>query len=312
MLLIAGAMCIAFAPIFVRLADVGPVSVVAWRLGLSIPFALVWWARVGGRQLGGVTRSANAYWWLILSGVLLAIDLALWHIAIQFTSVANSTFILNLAPIFVTIGAWLLLGEAFGAGFVLALMAAIAGAALLVRASFDISQRDLTGDMIALAAAVFYAGYQLAVKHCRNFYHTAHILAGTAIVTPLVLAPVIWLMGEKVLPASAQGWGAIIGIALVCQVLGQGLITWAVGHVRANLASVVLLVQPVTAAGLAVVIFGENLTATRLLGCGLVLAGIFLARRSSASASVGGAVASLPCRLAAAVLKPFCRTGGRN
>ena len=279
LLLILGAMCIAFAPIFVRLADVGPVSVVAWRLGLSIPFALIWWWRVGNHA--HVTRNHNAHWWLILSGVLLAVDLALWHIAIQYTSVANSTFILNLAPIFVTIGAWMLLGEAFGAGFVLALIAAIAGAALLVRASFEVSPRDLQGDMIALAAAVFYAGYQLVVKHCRKFYHTAHILAGTAIVTPIVLAPVIWLMGEKVIPASLQGWGAVIGIALVCQVLGQGLITWAVGHVRANLASIVLLVQPVTAAGLAVIIFSEQLTPIRLLGCGLVLAGILLARRWS-------------------------------
>ncbi|MDB5813456.1 MAG: family transporter [Rhodocyclales bacterium] len=272
-------MCIAFAPIFVRLADVGPVAVVGWRLGLSIPFALIWWWRVGNHAR--TTPAPHAHWWLILSGVLLAADLALWHIAIHYTSVANSTFILNLAPIFVTIGAWMLLGEAFGGGFVLALVAAIAGAALLVRASFDISHRDLQGDMIALAAAVFYAGYQLAVKHCRKFYHTAHILAGTAIVTPIVLAPVIWLMGEKVVPTSSQGWGAVIGIALVCQVLGQGLITWAVGHVRANLASVVLLVQPVTAAGLAVIIFGEHLTLIRLAGCGLVLAGILLARRSS-------------------------------
>lgn len=272
-------MCIAFAPIFVRLADVGPVSVVAWRLGLSIPFALVWWRRVGNHA--HVERNQRAYWWLILSGVLLAADLALWHVAIQYTSVANSTFILNLAPIFVTIGAWMLLGEAIGGGFALALIAAIAGAALLVRASFDISHRDLMGDGIALAAAVFYAGYQLAVKHCRKFYHTAHILAGTAIVTPIVLAPVILLLGEKVIPGSLQGWGAVIGISLICQVLGQGLITWAVGHLRANLASVVLLVQPVTAAGLAVIIFGEQLTPIRLMGCGLVLAGIFLARRSS-------------------------------
>lgn len=278
-LLIVGAMCIAFAPIFVREADVGPVSVVAWRLGLSIPFALVWWWRVG--NYAHMERSARAHWWLILAGVLLAADLALWHIAIHYTSVANSTFILNLAPIFVTIGAWMLLGESFGGGFVLALLAAIAGAALLVRASFDVSPRDLQGDFIALVAAVFYAGYQLAVKHCRKFYHTSHILAGTAIVTPIVLAPVIWLMGEKVIPTSLQGWGAVLGIALICQVLGQGLITWAVGHVRANLASVVLLVQPVTAAGLAVIIFDEHLSATRLLGCGLVLAGILLARRSS-------------------------------
>ncbi|GAA5170605.1 DMT family transporter [Viridibacterium curvum] len=284
LMLVAGAMCIAFAPIFVRLADVGPVSVVAWRLGLSIPFALFWWWQIRHRPVTPDRRRDGGRpgrFWLVVSGVLLAIDLALWHISVHYTSVANSTFILNLAPIFVTIGAWMLFGETIGGGFALALAAAIAGAALLVRASFDVSMRDLTGDLIALAAAVFYAGYQLSVKHCRKYYATAHILAGTAIVTPLVLAPVIFLLDEKVIPTSLQGWVAVIGIALICQVIGQGLITSAVRHVRANLASVVLLVQPVTAAWLAVILFNEQITLLRLIGCGLVLAGIVLARRSN-------------------------------
>ncbi len=280
--LILGAMCIAFAPIFVRLADVGPVSVVAWRLGLSIPFALLWCWRIRHQpQAPHARRGVAAYGLLVLSGVFLAIDLALWHIAIHYTSVANSTFILNLAPIFVTLGAWALFGEVIGGGFLLALLAAICGAGLLVRASFDVSPRDLMGDFIALAAAIFYAGYQLTVKHCRRHFATAHILAGTAIVTPLVLAPVIVVMDEQVMPASLQGWGAVLGIALICQVFGQGLITWAVGHLRANLASVLLLVQPVTAAWLAILIFNEQMSLPRFIGCGLVLAGLVLARRSS-------------------------------
>lgn len=280
LLLIVGGMCIAFAPIFVRLADVGPVTVVAWRLGLSIPFALAWRWRIHGRVPGVEVPAAR--WWLFAAGVLLAADLALWHIALHFTSVANSTFILNLAPIFVTLGAWSFLGERIGRGFMLALLAAIFGAALLVKASFDVSQRDLMGDLIAMAAAIFYAGYQLVVKHCRRFYHTAHILAATAIVTPLVLVPVIALSGEKVIPTTLQGWVAVVGIALIAQVLGQGLITWAVAYVRANLASVVLLVQPVTAAWIAAMLFGEYLQPSQIAGCALVLAGILLARRSGA------------------------------
>lgn len=284
LMLVAGAVCIAFAPIFVRLADVGPVSVVAWRLGLSIPFALFWWWQIRQRPVTPEARREGGRpgrFWLVVSGVLLAVDLALWHISVHYTSVANSTFILNLAPIFVTIGAWMLFGESVGGGFALALVAAVVGAALLVRASLDVSVRDLTGDLIALAAAVFYAGYQLAVKHCRKYYATAHILAGTAIVTPLVLAPVIVALDEKVIPTSLQGWGAVFGIALVCQVIGQGLITSAVRHIKANLASVVLLVQPVTAAWLAILLFNEQLTLLRLTGCVLVLAGIVLARRSN-------------------------------
>lgn len=278
-LLVLGAMCIAVAPICVRLADIGPVSVVAWRLGLSIPFALAWWWRVRGLTVSLPPRSGPG--WLVLAGVLLAADLALWHVAIHFTTVANSTFILNLAPIFVALGGAWWLGERIGLRFVLAMLVALGGAALLVRASLGLSPRELAGDAIALLAAIFYAGYQLAVKHCRRYYHTAHILAASAIVTPIVLAPVIWALGERVVPASVQGWGAVIAIALVAQVLGQGLITWAVGHVRASLASLTLLIQPVTAAWIAAMLFNEWLQPLQLLGCALVLCGIVLARRAS-------------------------------
>lgn len=278
-LLVVGAMCIAMAPICVRLADVGPVSVVAWRLGLSIPFALAWWWRKQGVVVA--QPPASGPWWLTLAGVLLAADLALWHVAIHFTTVANSTFILNLAPIFVALGGALWLGERIHARFVLAMLVALGGAALLVRASLDLSPRELMGDAIALLAAIFYAGYQLAVKHCRRYYHTAHILAASAIVTPLVLLPVIWLLGERAIPSSLQGWLAVIAIALVAQVLGQGLITWAVGHVRASLASLTLLIQPVTAAWIAAMLFNEWLLPLQLLGCALVLCGIVMARRAS-------------------------------
>ncbi|MEC5397030.1 DMT family transporter [Uliginosibacterium sp. H1] len=276
--LLAGGICIAFAPIFVRLADTGPVSVVVWRMGLSIPFVLALAWNEGSRAVR--EASPQAWLWLVVSGLMLGADLALWHIAIHMTSVANSTFLINLAPLFVTLGAWWFLSERVGSGFVLALVCAIAGAALLVRASFGTGEA-LRGDMVALLAAVFYAGYQLTVKYCRRYFSTWTILAGTASVAAISLLPVVVALDETFWPRSAQGWGAVVGIALVCQVLGQGLITWAVGHIRANMASIGLLIQPVTAAWLAVLIFGETMAVMQVLGCVLVLFGIALARRNN-------------------------------
>ena len=277
--LVLGGICIAFAPIFVRLADVGPVSVVMWRLGLSIPFVLLLVSKLPSVTL--VPASKRAWAWLVISGVLLAADLALWHISIHQTSVANSTFLINLAPIFVTLGAFLFLNESIGVGFSMALVAAIGGAALLVNGADFGNPAALQGDLTAITAAVFYAGYQLTVKYCRRYFPVPIILAVTAIVTTVVLLPTVIMMGEVILPRSLAGWAVVIGIAVVCQVMGQGLITWAVAHTKANMASVVLLVQPVVAAWLAMLIWGETLTAWQLMGCALVLAGIVMARRSS-------------------------------
>ena len=105
--LVLGAVLIAFAPIFVRISQTGPVATAFWRLALALP-ALWIWAGWEGRQ-GSDTAASRSV--LILAGLFFAGDLAVWHWSIQLTSVANSTLLANLAPIFVTIGAWLLYRE---------------------------------------------------------------------------------------------------------------------------------------------------------------------------------------------------------
>jgi drug/metabolite transporter (DMT)-like permease len=74
----------------------------------------------------------------------------------------------------------------------------------------------------------------------------------------------------------------LVGLALVTQILGQGLIAYAFAHLPASLSSVSLLIQPVMAALFAWLIFSEAIGFWQYLGGAIVLAGIWLARRGSA------------------------------
>jgi drug/metabolite transporter (DMT)-like permease len=87
--------------------------------------------------------------------------------------------------------------------------------------------------------------------------------------------------GERILPESAAGWLPLLGLALVCQFGGQGLITYAVAHLPANFSSVSLLTQPVVAALLAWIFFGEALAVLQWWGGAAVLLGIYFARRGT-------------------------------
>lgn len=279
--LVAGAVGIACAPIFVRLSELGPTATAFWRLALALP--VVWlWTEVGRRQ-EAVPRPSGGrtVLGLVLAGLFFAGDLALWHWSIGFTSVANSTLLVNLAPVFVALGGWLLFGERFAYTFLTGMAVALAGAVLLVGGDLGLGARQLFGDALAVLAAVFYAGYILSVSRLRSTLSTAAVMTYGGLVTCAALLPVAVISGEDLLATTIFGWTMLIGIALVSQVGGQSMITYALADLPAAFSSVGLLLQPVAAALLAWAILGEALGWWQALGGAVVLTGIVLARRGS-------------------------------
>lgn len=276
--LFCGATFIALSPIWVRLADVGPTASAFWRVALAVPLL---WAACAFVPRRGVAQRAN---WplLVAAGFAFAGDLAFWHWSIQFTSVANSTLLANLASIFVTLAAWLLWRQRPRALFVVALALALVGVGLLVRSSVDFAPRALLGDALGVVTAMFYAWYLLTVKSLRDRgAATLQLMAVTSTVTALVLLPAALASGEAMLPGGASGWLILLGLAWVTHAGGQGLIAYALAHLPAAFSSVGLLFQPVMAAAFAWLLLGEPLVALQVAGGVVVLAAIYLARRAS-------------------------------
>jgi drug/metabolite transporter (DMT)-like permease len=106
-----------------------------------------------------------------------------------------------------------------------------------------------------------------------------------------VLLPLTLAAGESLWPTLPAGWLALIALALVSHVGGQGLIAYALASLPTAFASVTLLVQPVAAAVFAWVILGEGFGAQQVLGGIVVMAGIVLCRLATPAAA-----ASTPVR----------------
>jgi drug/metabolite transporter (DMT)-like permease len=277
--LLAGASCIALSPIWVRVADVGPTVSAFWRVALAVP--LLWTIFLAFyRKTSG--EKPNPYL-LFAAGLAFAGDLAFWHWSIQFTSVANSTLLANLASIFVTLAAWLLWRQRPSATFLAGLAAALVGVALLVRASLGFSPRALLGDALGVVTAMFYAWYLLSVKGVRDRgIATIRLMAVTTTITAAVLLPVALASSETLLPASEAGWLKLLGLAWISHSAGQGLIAYALAHLPAAFSAVGLLFQPVMAALFAWQLLAEPLAPLQIVGGAIVLLGIYLAHRGSA------------------------------
>ncbi len=283
--LLAGATAIAFAPIFVRLSDVSPVASAFWRVALAMPLLWIWAFAARDRsqpaasaQSAATSRTPTLV--ALLAGVCFACDLGAWHMSLAWTSVANATLESNFAPVFVTLGAWLLWKQRPNGKFLAALAATLTGAVLIIAPNAAVSRVALAGDMLGVLTAVFYAGYMLAIKRATGQMPVARLMAISATMTAATLLPLALLTSERFVPAGLNGWMVLAGLALIAQVAGQSLIGFALSHLPAALSSTGLILQPVLAALFAWVLLNEPMAPLQMAGGVIVLIGIYGARRA--------------------------------
>ncbi len=278
--LVGGAMAIGLAPIFVRWSEVGQNATAFWRLAIAVPALWLLCRRAGDAPLPRQGRGLLAF-----AGLCFALDLCFWHASIHLTSVANATLLANLTPIVVVLYYWVVMRQRPTARFALGAVLALAGAAGLALgggaalAGPAASGNLLLGDLYGVITAVAYAGYLLAVGRARDSAGGFQVMLASTAVAALITAAVTAATGEVFWPASGRGWAVLAGLALLVHVLGQGGIVWALGRLPAPLSSVVILIQPVVAAGLGWWWLGEELGPLDALSAALVLAGVLIARR---------------------------------
>jgi len=281
--LILGALCIGLSPILVRLSEVDPVATAFYRVFLGLPLMLVWMVNshcfINGREESRLKLRDMGL--LLLPGLFFAGDLGFWHWSIQLTTVANATLFANFAPVFVTLAAVVFWGERFSRVFILSLGLAITGAILLMGSSMQSSPANITGDILGITAAIFYAGYLLAVGRLRSRFTTAVIMFWSSLAASMVLFPAGLITGEFALPQTLYGWTILIVLAWVSHLGGQGLIAYALAHLSTAFSSVSLLVQPVFSTFLAWVLFNEILGPVQITGGLIVFVGIYLASRAN-------------------------------
>ena len=274
-LLVAGAIAIGFAPIFVRLASTGPISTAFWRMALAVPILWMFVRQQNDASSALVAFRSSLVW---LAGLAFALDLATWHFSIRLTSVTNATLLANCAVLLVPLFSWVFLRRPVGSSTLGCGLLAFFGMVLLSSPSLRTGSARLLGDALAVLTAGFYAVYLLVMSVARERATAASLAFASSLLSTLTLLPVVPLAGEKLLPSAAVDWAWLIGLALISQVFGQTAIAHALGRIPPAQAAVGLLVQPVSAAVFAWVLFGESMSGLQLLGGALVLASITAVR----------------------------------
>lgn len=273
--LLGGNFALALGPWFVRLADSGPVSAGFWRLFLPLPLLALLALR---QRVPGKPAVPRMTWLLVATaGVAFALDLASWHIGIAYTRLGNASLFGNSGSLILMAWGLIAARRLPRPVEIAAILAAVCGAAILLGRSLEIDHVTLIGDLFCILAGVFYFFYIMLLQGARGRLESWELLCTSTIASaPVMLGIALWL-GEPIWP---HVWWPLIALAFCSQVVGQGLIVFALRHFSALIIGVVLLTQPAVSILLGWLAFGETMGPLDALGMALIASALLLGRLS--------------------------------
>jgi drug/metabolite transporter (DMT)-like permease len=272
-----GAVAIAFSAILYRLADVSPSTGAFFRCAYAVP-PLLLLAWLEDRKLG--SRPARTRMWAWLAGVLLAVDLIIWHHSIEYVGAGLATVLGNTQVVLVGVVAWLLFGERPSKPLLLAIPLAMGGVVLISGVLEEGAYGDdpLLGVVFGLLTGVAYTGFLLTLRHgSSDLRRVAGPLSDATLACALLTVPIGLAVGDLDFtpPLSAHLW--LIVLALSSQVFGWLLITVSLPRLPAVVTSVLLTLQPVCSVIFAAILLGEEPSSLQLFGVAAILGGLLLA-----------------------------------
>lgn len=293
----------AAAALLYRGSGLGPLALTFWRTFGGLVLLLAVWALM--RRRPGTAAVPAPYEPLrrrmariVVTGIALAVFQAAYFAAVEATGLAVGTVVtMGAGPVLIAIGARVTMGERLGGGGVLAVVGALAGLAVLVLGGDGGATVRPAGLGFALLSAAGCAAMTLATRRLGKggdsdpYASTVSAFAvGALCLLPLAAAEGLWPqahdLGRSLL---------LLGyVAAVPTALAYGLYFAGLAAVRAATASVISLIEPVSAAVIAVLFLGERLTMATVIGTGVLLSAVAALAVTEARGAVTAARSAAP------------------
>lgn len=270
--LIVGNVALAFGPWLVRLADTGAVATGFWRLALALPFLWLL-ARATGQRVHWPKRALIII--LIAAAIFYSLDLAAWNAGIRMTKLGNATLFGNSGSFVFAIYGLVLASRLPSARQAGALALAVVGAVFLMSSSYELSPKNLGGDLLTLVAGLLYGGYLIFVERARTRLKALPLLLLVTLFSTPILLAISLGFDETIWP---HDWTPLLIFALSSQVLGQGLLVYSIGVFPPLVVGLALLTQPAVSAAIGWFAYGETLSAADWVGAFAIAAALVLVR----------------------------------
>ncbi len=274
-----GALCISFAPIFVKMIDsstLGPTAIAFWRtlFGAIILFT---WALVSKKQ---IRLPKQVMLFSILAGLIFCGDLFVWHRSIIFSGAGIATILGNTQVFWMALIGVVLFSEKLSPIYLFSVVMAFIGVILLVGVGSvqEFSADYIQGIVFGLMTGVFYSGYITSIKkagHLGFNISFISLMAWTSLFSALFLGAAMMIESDPYLPVDMYTWGVLFALAFVAQSLGWFVISKSLPKIKASQSGIVLLLQPTLATVWGALFFAESLKTLQIVGAGLTIIAIY-------------------------------------
>ncbi|MEK3977991.1 DMT family transporter [Psychrobacillus sp. FSL K6-2836] len=275
-ILFFGVFALSTSAIFVKLAD-APASITAFYRMLFatvilLPFLLV--NKKNRQELRSLSKKQLGLG--LLSGAFLAAHYVLWFESLNYTSVASSTVIVTLQPLFSMIGGYFLFKERFSKGAIMGFLVAIAGSIVIGWQDFQISGLALFGDILALIAAGIITAYFFIGQHVRKRLSLIPYSVISYGSSTLLLGVFAFWQQTPFFNYSVQTWWSFFGLAFIATILGQTIFNWLLKWLSTSIISMSILGETIGTCILAYFILDEVISLQQGIGIVLILIGLAL------------------------------------
>ena len=274
LILFGGVFALSTSAIWVRLAG-APSGVTAfYRLGITaavlLPFFLL------SKSCRAEVKALRHSQWLEIAaaGAFLALHYLLWFESLNNTSIASSTVIVSLQPLFSILLERVLLKSRFRPAALVGCGIALVGSVIIGFGDFQISGLSLLGDILAFVAAGVIAGYYFLGQTIRKEVSALTYSVLAYLASAVVLLAYTLVRGEPLAGYSGQTWLAFVGIALIATVGGQFVFNLLLKQLPASAVTMSILGEPIGTCILAYLFLHESISARQLLGIVTIIGGL--------------------------------------
>lgn len=272
--IIIGVISVALSAIFVKLVSAEAGVTAFYRMFFSVLFMLPIFLLKYRKE---ITLLKKRDWiFSALAGVFLAFHFIFWFESLNYTSVASSTVLVTLQPIFAFAGTYFFFKEKLSFKTIMSAVIAITGSVIISFGDFQLGGTAFFGDILALIGCALITAYLLFGQDVRQRLSLITYTFVVYSISTITLFFYVLIKGESFGPHSQSDWMWFVLLALIPNLLGHTLFNWAIRWVSTNAISIAILFEPVGASILAYYIFHESLSTAQIVGGIVVLLGILL------------------------------------
>ncbi|USK59189.1 DMT family transporter [Peribacillus asahii] len=272
--LVVGVITVSFSAILVKLASAPSGIIAFYRLLFTVLLLLPFFLIKHVHEIKLMIR--KDFFLTMAAGIFLAFHFILWFESLNYTTVASSTVLVTLQPIFAFAGAFFFFKECFSVKVLISGAVAIIGSVIISWGDFRISGWALLGDLLALIACALATSYLLVGQDVRKRISSTTYTFIVYLFSTIVLFIYVLVAQQPLRGYPATDWMYFILLAIFPTLLGHSLFNWAIKWVSTTTISMAILLEPVGATILAYFLFGEKVIWTQLLGGAVICYGLVM------------------------------------